>query len=133
MIPDFEEVARARYNASSRDGDKEGERDGEPWHLFDIGELPGSTSERKIREDALAPEGPSSPLEMAGNLYVYLIPSIFKEHGADREEPPRGPSLPAGSCFEERTTAVRGFSYNTSHIVEWIRSIFMQNNIWPQM
>lgn len=72
----------------------------------------GSTSECKIRENALAPEGPS-PLEMAGNLYVYLIPSIFKEErGADREEPPRGPSSPAGSCFEERT-AVRDFSYNT--------------------
>lgn len=25
------------------------------------------------------PVGGSSPLEVAGNLYVYLIPSIFKE------------------------------------------------------
>lgn len=46
------------------------------------------------------PAGGSSPLE-AGNLYVYLIPSIFKEeHGPDREELPRDP-LPAGSCFED--------------------------------
>lgn len=47
------------------------------------------------------PAGGSSPLEVAGNLYVYLIPSIFKEErGPDREELPRGSPLPTGSCFE---------------------------------
>lgn len=103
MIPDFEEVLldSARHNGElSGDGDREGA----PWHLFDIGEYYPDQRPRSVRygEDALAPEGPSSP-EMAGNLYVYLIPSIFKEErGADREEPPRGPSLPAGSRFEER-------------------------------
>lgn len=51
-------------------------------------------------EEARSPEGP--PLEVAGNLYVYLIPSIFKEGcGPDREEHPRGPPLPAGSCYED--------------------------------
>lgn len=56
------------------------------------------------------PEGP--PLEVAGNLYVYLIPSIFKEErAAPRSEPLRGPSSSYGILFRGRVSAIGALPY----------------------
>lgn len=96
MIPDFEETGLPTSGAGTGDGDQKGEQDGAPWHL------PGGLEYPNQRPCEIGmPAGGSSPLEVEGNLYVYLIPSIFKEErDPDREELPRGPPLPAGSCFE---------------------------------
>lgn len=62
------------------------------------GRINGRT--RYERDAGVFAEG-SSPLEVAGNLYVYLIPRQYlkKNRGLYRQELSRGPPLPAGSRF----------------------------------
>jgi len=81
------------------------------------------------------PAGGSSSPEVAGNLYIYLIPSIFKEErGSDREELPRGLFLrDLVSRMNDRGQRFHIFFYITpfsAMSMNGYHSIFMQASLF---
>ncbi|CAD1472427.1 unnamed protein product, partial [Heterotrigona itama] len=98
LIGDFEEervlAPRAKRISPATplaEATEQKEEEANPCHLFRVLPFSGSTARINVRERyreqflTWSPEGP--PHEVAGNLYVYLIPSIFKEGRAATVRP----------------------------------------------